>query len=81
MQIVVGIIGIIGSFLIIIYRAPIKHFMGQVEWAERYFGPGGTYTFLLFFALFLFFLSLTIMTGAMDFLFGGFLKSFFGSVK
>ena len=81
MQVAVGIIGVIASILILIYRFPIKHFMGQVEWAERYFGPGGTYTFLLFFSIFLFFLSLTIMTGGLDFLFGGFLRSFFGSVK
>ncbi len=81
MNVAIGLIGFVGSILILIYRVPIKHFMGPVEWAERVFGPGGTYTFLLLFAAFLFFLSLTAMTGGFDFLFGGFLRSFFGSVK
>ncbi len=81
MQILIGIFGIVLSLLILIYRAPIKHFIGQVEFAERYFGAGGTYTFLLFVALFIFFLSLMVMTGTLDLLFGGFAKSFFKSVK
>lgn len=81
MNIFIGLIVFVLSLLILIYRVPIKHFIGQVEWAERYFGPGGTYTFLLFVSAFLFFLSLMIMTGTLDFIFGGFLKEFFGSVK
>lgn len=81
MNIVIGLFFLVLSILILLYRVPIRHFLGQVEWAERMLGPGGTYTFLLALAVFLFFLSLAVMTGALDVFFGGFLKQFFGSVK
>lgn len=81
MNIVIGIIGMILSILILIYRVPIRGFMGTLGWAERYFGPGGTYTGLMIVGVFIFFASLIIMTGTMDFILGGFAGKFFGSFK
>jgi len=71
MNIIYGIIGIILSIALIIYRAPIKNFIGQIEWAENKFGPGGTYTLMLFIGIAGFFISLMIMTGTLNLLFGG----------
>lgn len=68
MNIFFGIVGIVFSFLLLIYRVPIKHFMGKIEWAEEKFGQGGTYTFMLIFSVALFFISLMIMTDTLGIL-------------
>ncbi|MBU1018329.1 hypothetical protein KKA33_04885 [Patescibacteria group bacterium] len=81
MNIAFGIIGMILSFLLIIYRVPVKHFIGEIGWAERYFGPGGTFTALLFIGVFGFILSLMIMTGTLGVLLGGFVDTLFSSAK
>ena len=81
MQIIGGLIGAILSILLIIYRVPIKHFMGDIGWAERYFGPGGTFTALLLAGVFGFVISLMIMTGTLDLILGGFINTLFGSAK
>jgi hypothetical protein len=81
MEILFGLIGMILSILVLIYRVPIRGFMGQIGWAEHYFGPGGTYTALLLVGVGGFFFSLIIMTGTLDWLIGGFFGRFFGSVK
>ena len=81
MNILGGLIGVILSILLIIYRVPVKHFMGDIGWAERYFGPGGTFTAMLLIGLFGFIISLMIMTGTLDLILGGFVNTLFGSVK
>jgi hypothetical protein len=81
MNIVLGIIGMILSILVLIYRVPIREFMGTIGWAEHYFGPGGTYTALLIVGVGGFFASLIIMTGTLDWLVGGFAGTFFSSFK
>ena len=81
MQIIGGLIGAILSILLIIYRVRVKHFIGGIGWAERYFGPGGTFTALLLIGVLGFILSLMIMTGTLDLLFGGFMETFFGKAK
>lgn len=81
MHIVIGLIGVVLSILILIYRVPIREVMGTFGWAEHYFGPGGTYTALMIAGVLGFFISLIIMTNTMDFLVGGFVGQFFGSAK
>ncbi len=81
MQIIGGLIGAILSILLIIYRVPVKHFLGNIGWAEKYFGPGGTFTALLLVGVFGFFISLMIMTGTLDLILSGFANRFFGSSK
>jgi hypothetical protein len=79
MQIFGGLIGVILSLLLIIYRVRVKHFLGEIGWAERYFGPGGTFTALLLIGLIGFFLSLMVMTGTLDLLLGGTMDTLFGA--
>jgi hypothetical protein len=81
MEIVFGLIGMVCSILVLVYRVQIRGFMGTIGWAEHYFGPGGTYTGLLLVGVGGFFISLIIMTGTLDWLLGGFTKMFFGSAK
>ena len=81
MRIFIGIIGVVLSLLLIIYRVPIKHFIGNIGLAERYLGPGGTFTALVLIGILGFFFSLMYMTDTLDFIFGGFLNTMFGSVK
>lgn len=58
-----GILGMIAAFLILIYRPKIKEFIGDIGFAERIFGSGGTWTFLVVLGVGLFILSLLWMTG------------------
>jgi len=55
--------------------------MGNIGWAERYFGPGGTFTALLLIGVFGFIISLMIMTGTLDLILGGFINTLFSSAK
>lgn len=61
-----GLLGMIVGFLLIIYRPKIKDFIGDIGFAERYLGPGGTWTFLLFFGVAVFILSLMWATGTLQ---------------
>ena len=79
MNIFIGLLGLVISFLIVIYRYGIIRLMGKIEWAEVHLGSGGTYTFLLIFGFFLFIISLMILTGTLGFLLNGFTDIFFGS--
>ncbi len=81
MQIVIGLVGAVLSIVLIIYRVPVKHFMGNINWAEEHLGSGGTYTLLILIGIFGFFFSLMYMTGSLNFIFGGFAERFFGSSK
>lgn len=81
MQIIGGIIGVILSLLLIIYRERVNRFMGNIDWAESHLGPGGTFTLLLIIGFVGFFLSLMIMTGTLDVILGGFTGTFFGANK
>ena len=81
MQIIGGLIGAILSILLIIYRVPVKHFIGNIGWAEEHLGSGGTFTLLALIGFFGFFLSLMIMTGTLDLLLGGFVDTMFGAAK
>jgi hypothetical protein len=79
MNIFFGLIGAILSLLLIIYRVPVKHFMGNIEWAEGHFGPGGTFTLLLIIGFGGFVMSLMIMTGTLDLLLGKFTNALFST--
>lgn len=81
MRIFLGFIGVVLSLLLLIYRVRVREFIGQIAFAERIFGPGGTYTFLLLLAIFLFFFSLGVMTGTFPMIFDIAFGNFFNSVK
>lgn len=80
MKIVLGLLGCVLSIVLVVYRAPVKHFIGNIEWAEQHFGAGGTYTLILILAFGIFIFSLMYMTGTFGFLFGGITGQFFGSI-
>ncbi len=69
LQILQGILGMALGLLILIFRPKIKDFTGDIAFAERYFGSGGTWTFLVILGIGLFLFSLMWATGSMqDFL-------------
>jgi hypothetical protein len=71
-----AIIGFPLSFLIIIYRFKIKQFTGDIPFAEKLFGAGGTYTFLVVLGIFTFFATLLYSTGTLQ----SFLYTTFGPI-
>ena len=63
MRFIVGIIGIPLGIVIIYFRAKIKDFVGDVGFAEKYLGPGGTYTLIIL-------LGVVVSIGALMYMFG-----------
>jgi len=45
----VGIIGFPLGIIIIVYRERVKRFTGDMGFAEKWFGSGGTYTAIMLF--------------------------------
>ncbi len=81
MNIVWGLVGIVLSFLLIVYRVKINHFIGGIGWAERKLGPGGSYTLLVLIAILGFIFSLMYMTNSFDLIFGNIGGEFFEPVE
>lgn len=71
MQIILGIIGIVASVLIVVYREGIGDSLGEPEWAAK---AGGIYNVVIILAVIIFFWSLAYMTGTLGFLFSPILK-------
>ncbi len=46
-RIIIGLVGVILGLAIIKYREAIQKITGPMEWGEKLFGPGGTFTFLV----------------------------------
>lgn len=74
MKFIIFICGAALSFLILKYRRPIKEFTGNIGFAEKYLGMGGTNTFIVLFGIFIFIGSLMYALGTLD----GLLSSTFG---
>lgn len=75
---IVAIIGFPLAFLIIVYRVRIKHFTGNIAFAEKYIGTGGTYTLYVILGVLVFILTLMYVTGTLQaFLSGTFGPLFF----
>jgi len=77
----VGIIGMPLALVIVYYRKQIKDFVGDIGFAEKIFGMGGTHTFILVFALLLFIFSLMYMMGTWQSLSTEFLGPLFGKTS
>ncbi len=75
-QVTQGLVGMAIGFLIIVYRPKIKDFTGDIGFAERYLGAGGTWTFLFLIGAALFVLSLMWAAGTLQ----GFLQGTFGTL-
>ena len=72
------IAGILVAFLLLKYRVQIKHFMGDVPWAQKVFGSGGTYTLIMLLAFASFFGSLMYFLGTFQAILHDFIGPFFG---
>ncbi|MFA6550081.1 MAG: hypothetical protein WCT36_01850 [Candidatus Gracilibacteria bacterium] len=59
----VAIIGMPSAFVIIYYRRQIKDFIGDIPFAEKYLGIGGTHKFIIFLAVCIFIFSLMYAMG------------------
>lgn len=75
-KILFAIFGFPVSFLLIIYRNKIKQFTGDIDFAEKYLGSGGTYTLILIVGVLLFVITLMYVTGTLQ----SFLKTTFGPI-
>lgn len=77
MRYLVGIIGFPLGIIIVVYRERIKRFTGDVAFAEKWFGNGGTYTALLILGLLVSIGSIMYMFGTLQAIFILFLGPFF----
>jgi hypothetical protein len=63
MRLLIGLIGIPLGFYIVIKREQLKDFTGDIEFAEKRLGSGGTYTFFVL-------LGVLVAAGSMMYMFG-----------
>lgn len=81
MKILVGLIGFPLGLVLVVYRERVKRFTGDFAFAEKWFGPGGTYTFLLIFGIAVSFLSLMYAFGTLQMLLAKILAPFFPGIE
>lgn len=75
-RILVILIGWPVCFLILYYRRKVKEFTGEIGFAERILGSGGTNTFIIIFAFLLFVGCLMYAVGTLQ----GFLQGTVGKI-
>lgn len=73
------LLGLPAALLLVKYRKQVGDMIGPVDFAERFFGSGGTYTFVLLLALATFILSLMYGLGTLQEIFSGSLGQIFGT--
>jgi hypothetical protein len=66
------------AFLILKYRRPIKEFVGNIGFAEKVFGMGGTNTFIVILGVLVFLGTLMYVTGTLQSMVGDILGPLFG---
>lgn len=80
MRYLVFFIGFPLGLLIVVYRERVKRFTGDFQFAEQWFGPGGTYTAILIFGLVVSLGSLMYALGTLQALFAKIFGSFFPGI-
>jgi hypothetical protein len=81
MRFLVGIIGFPLGLAIVVYRERVKRFTGDFAFAEKWFGPGGTYTAILIFGLLVSLGSLMYALGTLQSLIGTLFSPFFSTIQ
>ena len=71
-----GLVLMVLGFLILVFRPRIKDFVGDIGFAERYLGAGGTWTFFIILGLVFFVGGLMWATGTLQ----GFIVKNFGTL-
>ncbi len=66
MNIVLSLIGIIGSLFLLKYRERVGEMIGEADWMTKI---GGVYNFVVIIAVLIFFWSIASLTGTTDILF------------
>ena len=66
MQIILGLIGIVCSVLLIVYRERVGDMLGEPDWAMKI---GGIYNLVVIIGVLLFFWSIAYMTNTQDIFF------------
>lgn len=67
------------SFLILRYRRQIKEFTGNIDFAEKYLGSGGTNTLIVLLGILVFVGSLMYVTGTLQSIMQSIMGPFFGN--
>lgn len=67
------------AYLMLRYRRNVKEFTGDIGFAERVFGMGGTNTFIIIFSILVFVGSLMYALGTLQTIFSTVLGPFFGA--
>ncbi len=73
----VGLFGFPFAFLLMIYRSQLKQITGEIDFAEKYLGPGGTYTFFIILGLGIFVFTVMYVFGTFQDIFNATLGSLF----
>lgn len=73
-----AIIGLPLALIMLKYRRQIKDFTGDIAFAERYLGSGGTNTLIVLIAILVFVLSTMYALGTLQAIIQGVLGGFFG---
>lgn len=74
-----GIFGFCAGMAIIVYRERLKRITGDMPFAERWFGPGGTYTAILILGILVSLGSIMYMFGTLGALSSKLFGPFFGT--
>lgn len=74
---VIGLLAMVGGFLMLVYRSKVKDLVGDIGFAEKYIGVGGTWTFLILLGIGFFIFGLMWITGTFQSGVGGFLEGIF----
>lgn len=77
MRYFIGFIAFPLGLAMVVYRERIKRFTGDFAFAEKWFGPGGSYTAILIFGLVVSIGSLMYMFGTLQTLIAKLLSPFF----
>ncbi|MBT4917411.1 hypothetical protein HON58_03145 [Candidatus Peregrinibacteria bacterium] len=73
------VIGVATAYLILRYRRQLKDLVGDIGFAERYLGSGGTNTLIVIIAVFTFVFTLMYVLGTLDSLLFNVFGRFFGA--
>lgn len=76
-RIIVFVVGLPLGILMMVYRNQLKEITGDIEWAERNLGSGGTYTLLIMIGLLVSVLSVMYAFGTLQAVFQGTLGGLF----
>ncbi|PKL36926.1 hypothetical protein CVV38_03485 [Candidatus Peregrinibacteria bacterium HGW-Peregrinibacteria-1] len=66
MRFLILVLGSYVAYLLLRYRERIKNFTGDIGFAEKVFGSGGTYTFIVLVGILVFIFSLMYALGTFE---------------